>query len=176
VRGSGYFIWNVPPLSKHKGGLASRLLDTWRVSGTWVAQSGQPYTINTIQDINGDGNATDRLNSVTGLRFGAIGGDRSRQIAIVDPAGLLAPLGRDGAIGRNLNTGDRLSSLDFALSEIIPLQGDDRKLDLRVECYNVANRAAFGVPVRILESPGFGRSVSTVNQPRTIQFALKLHF
>ena len=54
--------------------------------------------------------------------------------------------------------------------------GSARRLDFRTDFFNFINRANFGVPVRLLEAPGFGRAVSTVTPGRRIQFSLKYEF
>jgi hypothetical protein len=54
--------------------------------------------------------------------------------------------------------------------------GVDQKLLLRTEIFNLFNRSNFGIPIRILEAPGFGTSVNTTTAPRTIQLSLKFLF
>jgi hypothetical protein len=179
LRSSGFFVLDLPSSPARRStrytAALSGFLGNWHLSGIWVAQSGQPYTINTSMDVNGDGNATDRLNSTGGLVFHPTG-SRSDQVMVVNSANLLAAPGENGAVGRNVFTGDPLYSLDLALMKSVHLKAENRSLDLRFETFNTLNRAAFGVPDRILESPAFGNSVTTVNQPRTLQFAAKLHF
>jgi hypothetical protein len=179
LRGAGFVLWDLPGLftgkSSFPGVLGRRLSSNWHLSGIWVAQSGQPYTINTSIDVNGDGNATDRLNCTSCLSFHP-GADRAQQAVISNPANLLAPLGQDGAVGRNTFTGDRLYSMDVALIKSVHLHSEQKLLNLRLEMFNVLNHADLGLPIRILESPGFGRSVSMVNKPRTLQVACKLVF
>ncbi len=46
----------------------------------------------------------------------------------------------------------------------------------RTDIFNFIDRANFGVPVRLLEAPGFGRATSTVTPGRRIQFSLKYGF
>ncbi len=53
---------------------------------------------------------------------------------------------------------------------------EDWTLRFRCEFFNILNRSHFGIPVRILEAPGFGESVTTTVPARTLQFALKLSF
>jgi hypothetical protein len=51
------------------------------------------------------------------------------------------------------------------------------RLDFRAEFFNLFNHAQFGSPGADLNSPTtFGAISSTVNNPRVIQFALKLLF
>jgi len=47
---------------------------------------------------------------------------------------------------------------------------------LRAEVFNATNRANFGVPVRILEAPAFGRATRTITPARRIQFYLRYSF
>ena len=53
--------------------------------------------------------------------------------------------------------------------------GDDVRLQLRAESFNVLNHPNFGLPVADLNSPNFGRILSA-GPPRLMQFALKLIF
>jgi hypothetical protein len=45
-----------------------------------------------------------------------------------------------------------------------------------VEIFNFINRANFGVPVRLLEAPGFGAATDTLTPGRRVQFTLKFMF
>jgi hypothetical protein len=61
LRSVAHFLWDVPGRSNWRGG--------WNLSGIVTAQTGQPYTVNTVYDVNSDGNATDRLDTTKGLEF-----------------------------------------------------------------------------------------------------------
>jgi hypothetical protein len=47
---------------------------------------------------------------------------------------------------------------------------------IRMDVFNFIDRANYGIPVRYLEAPGFGRAIDTVTPGRRIQFALKYSF
>jgi hypothetical protein len=49
-------------------------------------------------------------------------------------------------------------------------------LNFRAEFFNLFNHAQFGSPVADINAPGFGSVNSTVNNPRLVQFGLKLTF
>jgi hypothetical protein len=50
-------------------------------------------------------------------------------------------------------------------------------LDFRVEMFNLFNHAQFGLPGSDINAPAsFGLISSTVNNPRLVQFGLKLTF
>ena len=169
VRGTGYFVWDVPRLLK------GPLLNGWQLAGIVTAQTGQPFTVNTAFDVNGDGLLTDRLATTTGLLGPAVGrsisgASRTTLLALapgVSPASLLATKG-DGAVGRNSFRAGGMASIDLALSKTFAFR-ERYRLAWRVESFNSANRSNFGVPVRILEAPAFGQAFRTVTPNRTLQ-------
>ena len=168
------FIYDFSRLGRDGGGRLTRsILDGLQLAGTGQLQSGQPFTVNSIFDVNLDGNLTDRLNTTNGLTRT---GDRRQPLRLVaDPTTLLAPIGEDGRIGRNTFRAGNLVELDLALIKNFTL-GEARSIVLRMDAFNFINRANYGIPVRFLEAPGFGQSVNTVTPGRRIQFALKLNF
>lgn len=143
------------------------------IAGTGTFQTGQPFTINSIFDVNLDGNLTDRLNTTAGI---VLTGDRGQPLRLTVPAAsLLAPIGQDGKVPRNSFRAGNLWLTNAALIKTISFS-ESTKLIFRTEVFNLFNRANFGVPVRFLESPGFGRATDTVTPARRIQFGLKLSF
>jgi hypothetical protein len=143
------------------------------VAGSGTFQTGQPFTVNSINDVNLDGNLTDRLNSTTGI---VQTGDRAQPLRLtVNPATLLAPVGKDGSVPRNSFRAGNLWLTNAAVIKTIRFS-EDTRLILRAEAFNLFNRANFGVPIRFLESPGFGRATETVTSARRIQLGLKLSF
>jgi hypothetical protein len=149
------------------------IFDGLQLAGTGSLQSGQPFTVNSIFDVNLDGNLTDRLNTTQGLERT---NDRRQRLRLAaDPASLLAPIGQDGTVGRNSFRAGKIIELDLALIKNIKI-GEEKSVVLRMDAFNFINRANFGIPVRFLEAPGFGQSVNTVTPGRRIQFALKFNF
>jgi Carboxypeptidase regulatory-like domain len=144
-----------------------------QIAGTGRLQTGQPFTVNSIIDVNLDGNLTDRLNNTNGID---VTGDGRQPLRLTtdNPSSLLAPFGQDGAVSRN--TFRAGSVLEFDLAMIKKFDVRSRNVLLRVDIFNVFNRANFGVPVRFLEAPGFGRATNTVTPGRRIQFGLKYSF
>ena len=156
-----------------KNALLHVLFDGTQLAGTGVFQTGQPFTVNSIFDVNLDGNLTDRLNSTNGI---VLTGDRSQPLRLtVNPTTLLAPVGQDGGVGRNTFRASNLWLTNVAVIKTIHF-GEQAKLIFRTEFFNFFNRANFAVPVRFIESPGFGKSTETVTPGRRIQFGLKLAF
>jgi hypothetical protein len=146
-------------------------LKHFQLSGIVMLQTAQPYTVNTSVDVNMDGNATDRLNTSCLVP----GSDPRTQWQAPNPGGCLAIPGQDGMVGRNTFRGWGLYNTDVALSRTIRIRAE-HTLQLRAEVFNVLNHPDFGIPDRILESPAFGRAVTTVAPPRTTQLNLKYVF
>lgn len=151
----------------------------WMLSGMQVAligrvQTGQPFTVNSVYDVNLDGNLTDRLNTTTGL---TMTGDGRQPIVVqtTDLTGLLAATGADGTVGRNSFRAGSLATFDLAVSKAIQFSSSKRFV-IRADMFNLLNRANFGIPVRWLEAPAFGRAVNTVTPGFRLQFSVKLEF
>jgi len=137
-------------------------------------QTGQPFTVNSIFDVNLDGNLTDRLNNTNGI---VRTGDRSTPLRLTttDLTSLLAPVGQDGQIGRNSFRAGNVLELDLALSKSFHF-ASQQHLTFRAEAFNFLNRSNFGVPVRFLESPAFGQATDLLTPGRRLQVALKYSF
>jgi hypothetical protein len=158
---------------RFKGRTAQAILGNIQIAGTGQFQTGQPFTVNSIYDVNLDGNLTDRLNSTSGI---VATGDRRQPFRLTVPASsLLAALGQDGRVPRNSFRGDKLWLANLAVIKRI---GFSERVNLlfRTEFFNILNRANYGIPVRFLEAPGFGKATNTVTPGRRIQFGLKLNF
>jgi hypothetical protein len=174
-----HFVWDV------SRGRAGRWLARWQLSGIHTLQSGQPFTVNTIYDWNGDGNLTDRLDNTVGLIDNPSGASRPVRLALAPGVSTFQMLAttrdqtgslvfRDGRLGRNAFRGFSLHNLDLALSKHLPWR--ERNLEFRAEAFNVFNSPHFGLPERWLESPAFGAATTTVSPARTLQVALKFAF
>jgi len=93
-----------------------------------------------------------------------------------------------GNVGRNVLRGPRQTNVDFSVIKRFPLC-EAKSVEFRAEFFNLFNHVNFDNPVSNLNAasvaqntgqitnPGdFGRIISTSNNPRLIQFALKLNF
>ncbi|MBP1595662.1 MAG: hypothetical protein H6Q05_1039 [Acidobacteria bacterium] len=164
-----YFSWALP------GASASAFLRDWYLAAIGEFQSGQPFTANTSLDRNRDGNLTDRLDSVAGVSADP---GEVRAISIdsdVSLLSLVAPQGSDGKVARNSFQTDGIANVDVAFWRTLAF-GESKRLDLRVEVFNIFNHTQFGVPDRILESPGFGSTFDTRLPPRLIRLTVRFSF
>ena len=143
-------------------------------SGTGSFRTGQPFTVNSIFDVNLDGNLTDRLDNLNGL---VVTGNRQQPLIVTapDPTTLLAPIGKDGRIGRNTFRAGNVIELDGSISKDL-LSSPTHSLILRADVFNFINRANFGVPVRWLGAADFGQATETITPGRRLQLAIKYSF
>ena len=98
-----------------------------------------------------------------------------------------------GNVGRNVLRGPAQSNVDFSIIKRFRLSAS-KNIEFRAEFFNLFNHVNFANPISNLNAfassggsinpntgqiinPGdFGRVISTSNNPRLIQFALKLNF
>jgi hypothetical protein len=100
---------------------------------------------------------------------------------VVPPAGTLGNTGRGAFIGPNLRTFDLAAVKNTKLGSL----GDSARLQIRVEAFNLFNRANFAPPALTAFAgaasneqvlPTFGRIRSTVTSSRQIQLGIRLAF
>ncbi len=156
--------------------------------------------------LNGGGNTLARPNLVGDPRANVPAGYYFNPAAFARPvvlAGQVIPssggasiagaTGTDfGNVGRNILRGPRQTNVDFSVFKRFPL-GETRNIEFRTEFFNLFNQVNFANPISDLNAvaasggslsptgqvinPGsFGRIISTSNNPRIIQFALKFNF
>ena len=187
------FAWELP-FAKGTTGATAAVLDGWTLSGIWTMRSGQPLTVfvNTNRSRSlwnpsrGPGIGLDRPSYAPG--YGPDNAVLGRPEQWFDPAAfVLQPAGTFGNTGRGDFTGPDLRTLDLSLTKTVRWArlGDNGRLELRIETFNVLNRANFGVPeLRAFagrsdgEAPlaTFGRISNTVTSARQIQLGIRALF
>jgi len=93
-----------------------------------------------------------------------------------------------GNVGRNVLRGPRQTNVDFSIIRRFRID-EAKNAEFRAEFFNLFNHPNFANPIsnlnaatidlttgRITDPGDFGRIVATSNNPRLIQFALKLNF
>ncbi|MBZ5496295.1 MAG: carboxypeptidase-like regulatory domain-containing protein [Acidobacteriia bacterium] len=154
----------------------SALLAGWSTHGIVTLQSGRPFTVALLPEID---------NSNTGiasLGFGA--NNRPNRIAsgeLSNPgpaawfdtsAFALAAYGSFGNSGRNILNGPGYQDVSLSLIKDSRIR-EGLTLQFRAEFFNVLNHTNLDLPDIFLGSPTFGR-ISSAENPRRIQFGLKL--
>jgi hypothetical protein len=183
------FVWELPGTGATGG--VDTLLNGWRLSGILRMRSGNPLTPMLQSNWSrsqwspslGPGTGPDRPSYAPGRGPGdAVTGDPNRWF---DPAAFVLPeAGTFGNVGRNELIGPDLRTVDVALSRQFGWSERGR-IDLRVEVFNVFNRANFGPPSLIVFAarsadeaplPSFGQIRSTVTSARQVQLGIRVTF
>lgn len=179
------------PWGRDLTGAAGVLLGGWRVSAIGTYRSGYPMTVfvqnnrsrSQWQPSLGPGIGRDRPDYAPGFNAdNAVTGNPAQWF---NPAAFaLQPAGTFGNTGRGDFRGPDLRVVDLALTKETVIAGS-RRVEVRLEVFNVFNRANFGVPNLTVfagaadgEAPlgSFGRIRNTVTSARQVQLGVRLRF
>jgi len=187
------------PIMKDQKGVLGKIIGGWGMSGVTVFQTGLPFNIYestdralsgsagdsrpdyiggtlTFFDPRGTANVAGKLNAY----FDGTGGGTST--AATNPffrrvgsgTSWAAGAGRYGTLGRNVWHGPGLNNWDWSLFKSFRIT-ETHRLEFRSEFFNLWNHTQFGQPNASISSSAFGR-ITTANEPRLIQLALKYMF
>lgn len=154
--------WQLTLIEKITSGFADPLIDSANNSGV---------SFNT----GGNGNNYNRPNQVTGCNPYA----NQTKTQFINTACFTAPPnGQLGDASRVPIYGPDFVNTDFSVIKQFKLPWENMGLNFRTEFFNLFNHAQFGEPISDINAvgSGFGKLNSTVNNPRLVQFALKLTF
>ncbi len=159
-------------------GFLSTLLSGWQTNGVVTLQTGRPFTVALLSDI--DQSNTGRSN----LGFGAndrpnVTGEarlsnRTPERWFNTSAYAFPAFGTFGNAGRNTLDGPGYQNVNASLVKHTRLS-ESASLQLRAEAFNLFNRPNFDLPDNFLGSPTFGQ-IRSAQSPRHLQFGVKLLF
>lgn len=162
-------------------GLTNTLLGNYQVTVIERLSSGFPDPLidsnnqsGSFFQNGGNGNNWNRPDQVAGCNVYSAHHSQSQyinQACFVAP-----PIGQLGNASRVPVTGPDFVNTDFSVIKQFVLPRREMGLNFRAEFFNLFNHAQFGLPVNDVSAVGFGSVNSTVNNPRLVQFALKLTF
>jgi len=157
--------WQLTLIQKITSGFPVPLIDSVNQSGVFFFNGG-------------NGNNFNRPNQVPGCNVHATHG----KTQFINPACFVAPPpGFLGNANRVPVYGPDFVNTDFSVIKQFALPWENMGLNFRAEFFNLFNHAQFGLPLAAngypdISAPGFGSLNSTVNNPRLVQFGLKLTF
>ncbi|HEX8000924.1 MAG TPA: TonB-dependent receptor [Pyrinomonadaceae bacterium] len=159
-------------------GWLSTLLSGWETYGIVTLQTGRPFTVALLSDIDNSGTGRSSLGFGANDRPNIVGnpvlqnpttGQWFNTAAFAFPA-----RGTFGNAGRNILEGPGYQNVNASLIKNTALS-ERFNLQLRAELFNLFNHPNFNLPDNFLGSPTFGR-ITSAREPRHIQFGVKLLF
>jgi len=159
-------------------GWLTTFLTGWETYGIVTLQSGRPFTVALLPDIDNSGTgrsilgfgANDRPDAAASPNLSNRTPERwFNTAAFVFPA-----RGTFGNAGRNIVDGPGYQNVNLSLVKNTRIV-EELNLQFRAEFFNLFNHPNFNLPDSFLGSPTFGR-ISSAREPRHIQFGVKLLF
>jgi hypothetical protein len=162
------------PFFKGRNDLAGRLLGGWEIANVIALESGTPNTINNstgdVAGVNSDFNqAANRLSGCSANNAPRDVAEWFNTACFVDAAA-----GTFGTAGRNSVWGPPAKNWDFALYKSGAIT-ERFRYQFRAEFFNFLNHPSFNGIGTGVGGGNFGQ-ITGANDPREIQFGLKLNF
>jgi hypothetical protein len=150
-------------------GFVRQLTGGWQLSGVYTARSGQPFTMLTGVDSNGNGGGGDRPNFDPS---GTLTPDpQTGNLRTFTTSGMfLVPLGSNGLpllnslgngnLGRNTLRAPGWFNWDLSFGRRFSLPYAGHSVFVRVDLFNAFNQDNDGVPVNNMSNPAFGTNTN----------------
>jgi outer membrane receptor protein involved in Fe transport len=170
------YIWEIPG---PKSGFLKQVAGGWQLSGITSLQSGQPFTIFTGQDTNGNGGGADRPN-LTGS--GSFDWDSEHKgftnngfyTVPRTAAGAVLPFSLgNGNAEKTPHRAARSVNTDLSLAKNFSIKRT--RLNVRIDAFNVFDQDNYGVPVTNMSSADFGKNLNNWGN-RSLTLSGKLSF
>jgi hypothetical protein len=160
------------------GGAANKIVSGWGINGVFTAQGGFPLGLSSAVNLTNSFGGGSRPNW-TGQKANLEGAAQSRLTRWFDTSQFSAPAPFTfGNVARSLSNirSHGINNWDFAIFKNTMLVKERVGLQFRTEVFNLFNRVQFGYPGRAIGNPQFGVISGQANNPRLVQFALRLQF
>jgi hypothetical protein len=174
------YTWQIPGTGD---GVTRALTGGWQVAGIVTMRSGVPFSpelsFDRARALPRSGGAGQRPNLAAGASANPVLGGPDLYF---DPLAFELPaVGTLGNLPRNTIIGPGYATWDGSLIKNIQM-GNERRIQLRFEAFNILNRANFGLPSRIVFDSATtrvataGRITTTVSPARQFQLGVKVEF
>jgi hypothetical protein len=157
------------------------LLKDWQWNGILTGASGTPFTVFDGNNVSLQGTAppitgfySSRPDAIANPNTGVRTVEQWVRRAAFRRLDPVTELGKFGNAGRNTVRAPGLLNADLSLVRSVRFR-EAQEVQLRVECFNILNRANFLVPVSDMVSPNFGR-ILDAGSPRLWQAGVKWAF
>src|SRR5688572_6147166 len=176
------FVWELPfgkdrRYASNMNAVLEGILGGWRLVGINTLTSGTPVNLSysPAAAFSVSGSPTYRPN----LLDDPLTPEDQRTISnYLNPAAVEIPTDRSQPFGnapRNVARGPGFAQFDLGLHKAIGLGGENTRLELRFEAFNLFNRSNFSTPNANRSNANYGTITST-SAARQIQLGVKVHF
>jgi hypothetical protein len=161
-------------------GIVEQTIGGWGVDGTTTLQSGFPLHLTTNSNLTNSFGGGSRPNVVAGCDKSVPGGATARLLEWFNTSCFSQPapftFGDESRNDPSI-TGAGVANWNFAAFKNFTLsENTNRYLQFRAEFFNIFNRVQFGLPGQAYGASNFGEVTTQANNPRLVQFALRLNF
>ncbi len=157
---------------------SNRWIGGWQTFGVITAQSGQPFTVALLPNIDNANTGQGQLGFGANQRPNVVGtaqlSDPSETAWFNTKAFAIAPPGQFGNAGRNILDGPGLTTVNWSIVKNTKL-AERANVQFRAEFFNLFNTTNYNLPDSFLGSATFGQILSA-KDPRRVQFGLKFLF
>ncbi len=174
------YIWEIPG---PRTGVLGQIIGGWQLSGVTSGQSGQPFTIITGVDSNGDSTDAGLSDRPDVNASGSFVWDSDHK-TFTNNGYYTVPLGStnlplanslgNGNAPRNSERGATWWNTDLALMKRFDLPGTVR-FTVRVDAFNLLNQDNYGAPVNSMNNTSFGLNTNNFGR-RIVQLGGKFTF
>jgi Carboxypeptidase regulatory-like domain len=175
---SASWVWQLPFGSGGRYSSSNRFMNGviggWQLNGIVTMTSGAPYDIRVSGDIANTGNVVERANLVGA--WGSWKPSNPTPSNWLNASAFAVPANYTfGTLGRNTLRNDWYKDFDLSIFRRFTIT-ERTSLEFRAEAFNLTNTPVYGTPSNNISNPNFGVISGTRNDPRELQFGLKLYF
>jgi hypothetical protein len=160
------------------------MIGGWQLNSVLTLQGGLPFSV-AAPDVSATGGSHASRANCIGNPFAGATQDPSQLAGatapgfFINPAAFSVPsTGTFGTCAPRGFHGPGIENLDFSIFKAFAVT-ERYKVEFRSEFFNTLNHVNFGNPsanVAPASIPTFGKFLTTIGDPREIQFALKMYF
>jgi hypothetical protein len=169
------FLYRLPFLRDSDGWVHAAFAD-WQAGGIWTLESGSPFTVNLSTDVANNGEPLSAPSQRPNLVCNPNDGPKTtaqwfNTACFVTPAQFTY-----GNSGRDIVIGPGINNFDATLQKNFPIH-ENTQIQFRADIFDLFNHPNFNQPNRIFTAtPSAFGSISSAQDPRIMQFSLRLQF
>ena len=169
------FLYRLPFLQDSEGWIHAAFAD-WQAGGIWTLESGSPFTVNLSTDVANNGVPLSAPSQRPNLVCDPNSGPKTTAQWFNTSCFATPAQYTYGNAGRDIVTGPGTNNFDATFQKNFPMR-ENTQLQFRADIFDFFNHPNFNQPNRIFTAtPSAFGSISSAQDPRIMQFSLRLAF